>query len=120
MEYISKVTDAAIADAKAKNPNAKLCVIEATLDDGNAFEGIFINPSNESIAKYVSNNQKTSGSGNKDSLRNHTSFVMENILFPTRDEYFEIAKRLPLLAVSLCNELLSGSGIATESKKKTL
>lgn len=120
MEYISKITEEKVAEVKAKNPTAKLCIIEATLDDGNIFEGIFVNPSNDSIAKYVSNNQRGSTSGNKDSLRNHSAFVMENILFPTREEYFEISKRLPLLAVSLCNELLSGSGMATESKKKTL
>jgi hypothetical protein len=120
MNYLSQVTEKDVVAVKAKYPQSELIEIDANLDDGQIFEAIFIKPTNESIAKYVSASARGSTSGNKDTLRSHAAFVMENIVFPTREDFFELTKKLPLLCVSLSNELMTGSGLAQDAKKKTL
>ncbi len=116
--FFNKVSDAEVDEAKkdAKDKGIKICFIEVTLDDDLQFEGIFREPNNAVVTRYVSqaNNPKSDG------MAHHNAFVRDCIITPTRDEYFELLKERPALSLSISPRLIEGHGLANDSKKKSL
>jgi len=114
--FINMISDAEVDKAKEENEGVKLCFIEADLDDGKRFEGIFREPNNAIVKRYVAqaNNPKNDGTVH------HDRFVSDCVLNPTREEYFEILKDLPALSLTIAPKLIEGHGLANDSKKKSL
>ena len=111
-----EVTDADISKAKEVNPGASLFIIDAETDTGETFSGIFRKPDVLTLQKYLSECQ-----GDRDAAtRASASFVSTCIVFPTKDVFFEIHKKFPLLPVGIGNELFKGFGSVKSSKKKLI
>lgn len=120
-QIIHEVTGDLIKKVKEANKGAKLSQIELDLDDGRSFQCIARKPTNASITRYI-NKLSQATRQNKDTQQIHAQFVYDNILAPTAEELLQIVetRELPLLPVSIADELAEGSGIATSSKKKLL
>lgn len=118
---IFEITDAMAKEVKEKFPDLKIELLSLTLDDERVFECIVRKPSNASTARYVS----SLGAANrekKDLQRIHLQFCFDNILAPSPERLAEIIEKteLPLLPVSIANELITGTGMSVSSKKKPL
>lgn len=120
-QMIFEVTPELIETAREENPGVKLQQIELELDDGRIFQCIAKSPQNASIARYINSLGKAARQ-NKDAAQVHARFVYDNILFPNSEVLMEIIeiKELPLLPISIADELSEGSGLVASSKKKSL
>jgi len=114
--FINMVSDDEIKQAKAENEGVKLCIIEAELDDGQKFEGLFREPNNAIVKRFVAqaNNAKSDG------MSHHDAFVRDCILSPSRDEYIQLLKELPALSLTISPKLIEGHGLSNDSKKKSV
>jgi len=117
-EFVHEITDENRQEAKKANQGARLCQIDLVLDDGRKFEGIFREPNNASIARYVSSVSNTGR--NKDGISHHSTFALDCAVIPNKDELFTLFKTLPALPISIASELIEGHGLVTDSKKKSL
>jgi len=120
-EKIFEVSAEIQKEIKAKNPSIKIELLILTLDDGRIFETIIKKPTNASIARYVTALGVASRQA-KDTGQIHSRFVYDNILAPTAEVLMDLVEKLslPLLTVSIANEMISGSGMSSDSKKKLL
>jgi hypothetical protein len=110
-----------IKTAKEKNKGAKLNKISLLLDDEREFQCIARQPNNASIARYIQS-VNSAQKANKDMSQQHIRFCFDNLIAPNQDQFNELVDKnnLSLLPLSLANELIKGSGMSVESKKKSL
>lgn len=118
---IFEITDEAIKEAKEKNKGAKLNKISLLLDDDREFQCIARQPNNASIGRYIQSVNAAQKAG-KDMSQQHLRFCFDNLIAPTQDQFNELVEKnnVSLLPLSLANELIKGSGMSVESKKKSL
>lgn len=115
---VFRITENDITTAKAGNQGKSLTLLEITLDDGRIFEGIFRSPTPKQFQRYLA----TSSKKNIDDAGHGASigFIRDLIVKPDFEEFFELQKQLPALAISIGNKMAEGMGIAADSKKKTI
>ena len=120
-EKIFQVPEELQKELKEKNPSIKIELLTLTLDDGKSFEAVLKRPSNASISRYVTALGVANRQG-KDTGQIHLRFVFDNILAPTAEEFSDLVEKnsVPLLPISIANDLVSGSGMSVDSKKKLL
>lgn len=117
-KYLSRITDDDKVQAKKDNPDLKLCIIELELDNGKMFEGLFREPNNMVISRYVS--AISNRTSKQDGIQHHNAFVLDCIIKPTKDEYFGMTRELPALPIGIATQLIEGHGLVSDSKKKSL
>jgi len=117
-EIVFHITKDDITKAKAENEGKSLTLLEITLDDGRVFEGIFRKSTPKQFQRYLAASSKkgVDDAGHKASV----AFIRDLIVKPDFDEFFELQKQLPALAISVGNTMAEGMGIAADSKKKTI
>lgn len=114
--FINRISEDEINQVKADNQGAKIALITVELDDGQVFEGLFREPTNAVVSRYISAINTTAKGG--DGLKHHDAFVTDCALNPTKDEYYSIIRDLPALSVSIAPKLIEGHGLSNDSKKK--
>jgi len=114
-----EVTAEVIKKAKAERQGEKLDIIEIELDDERMFYCITLRPNNASISRYV-NKLAQAGRDKKDTGPIHSRFVYDNLVAPTKEKFMELTDELPLLPISVADQLGQGQGMASSSKKKSL
>lgn len=118
---IHEITPAAIKKAKEANSGAKLNKLSLLLDDEREFQCIARQPNNASVARYIQSVNQAN-KANKDMSQQHLRFCFDNLISPGEAEFLALIEKsnLPLLPLSIANELIKGSGMVVESKKKSL
>ncbi len=118
---IYEVTPEAIKKAKEDHKGAKMNKLSLLMDDEREFQCIARQPNNASISRYIQSVSAANKAG-KDMSQQHFRFCFDNLLDPKPEQFQELTEKkdLPLLPLSVANELIKGSGMAIEGKKKLL